>query len=68
MKRLLQFFEYQHLPMNLQDISKAYYQVAHWMVSTLPENAESTVAMRKLLEAKDCAVRSILYKEPTANV
>lgn len=65
MKRLLQFFEYQHLPMNLQDISKVYYQVAHWMAETLPENPESTVAMRKLIEAKDCAVRSILYKEPT---
>jgi hypothetical protein len=68
MKRLLQFFEYTHLPINLQEISKVYYQVAHWMAVTLPENAESTVSMRKLLEAKDSAVRSVLYKEPTPNI
>jgi hypothetical protein len=26
--------------------------------------SERTVALRKLLEAKDCAVRALLYKEP----
>lgn len=28
----------------------------------LPDNAEKTVALRKLLEAKDCAVRAVLYR------
>ena len=27
----------------------------------LPRNPERTVALRKLLEAKDCAVRAVLY-------
>lgn len=45
-----------------------YYNLAIWMKENLPSNAESTVAMRKLLEAKDCAVRSVLYKDPTVNV
>lgn len=29
----------------------------------LPRNAERTTALRKLLEAKDCAVRAVLFKE-----
>ncbi len=68
MDKLIQFFEYAHLPSHLQEVSKSFYQIAHWMKATLPSNAESTVAMRKLLEAKDCAVRSVLYKDPTVNV
>lgn len=64
MDNLIQFFEYAHLPMNLQEVSKSFYQIAHWMKETLPSNTESTVAMRKLLEAKDCAVRSTLFKFP----
>lgn len=30
------------------------------MVDTLPAGAETTAALRKLLESKDCAVRSAL--------
>jgi hypothetical protein len=63
MKRLIQFFEYKHLPPNLQEVSKPFAQMAQVLMAKLPENAESTVAMRKLLEAKDCAVRAVLYKE-----
>lgn len=62
MKNLIQFFQYRHLPENLQTISEPYCELAEWMKENLPENPESTVAMRKLLEAKDCAVRSILFK------
>ena len=63
MERLLQFFEYQHLPPHLQEVSKPFCELAHTMIRTLPGNPESTVAMRKLLEAKDCAVRAKLYKD-----
>lgn len=62
MNRLIQFFEYQHLPEHSQRISMNFYNLAKWMLENLPENAESTVAMRKLLEAKDCAVRAVLFK------
>jgi hypothetical protein len=64
MQKLIQFFEYKHLPEHLQTVSKEFNFLAHSMLTLLPENEESTVAMRKLLEAKDCAVRSTLYKEP----
>ncbi len=63
MNRLMQFFKYDHLPEHLQAISKPFAELACHIDSTIPANAESTVALRKLLEAKDCAVRAVLYKE-----
>jgi ferritin-like protein len=59
---LLQFFEYAHLPPHLQDVSKHFHTLAHLLVAALPENPERTVAIRKLLEAKDCAVRAKLFR------
>lgn len=64
--RMMQFFAYSHLPPHLQEISKPFGDLAELIVSTLPANAERTAGLRKLLEAKDCAVRAKLYKEPTA--
>lgn len=60
--RMLQFFAYAHLPPHLQDISRPFGEMAEQIVITLPSNPERTVALRKLLEAKDCAVRALLYK------
>ena len=62
--RMLQFFAYDHLPPNLQAVSRPFHELATEIVETLPSNPERTVALRKLLEAKDCAVRALLYKEP----
>lgn len=31
--------------------------------ATLPSNPEKTVALRKLVEAKDCTVRAVLFKD-----
>jgi hypothetical protein len=59
---LLQFFVYEHLPMHLQEISKPFGDLANEIVGTLPRNPERTVALRKLLESKDCAVRARLFK------
>lgn len=64
---MLQFFQYQHLPENLQKISKPFGQMAYSIAATLPRNPERTAALRKLLEAKDCAVRAILYKTSDIN-
>ena len=60
---LLQFFAYEHLPAHLQSISKPFGELANALVASLPRNPERTVALRKLLEAKDCAVRAQLFKE-----
>ena len=64
MDRLLQFFAYEHLPPHLQIVSQPFGDLARELAKSLPANAESTTALRKLLEAKDCAVRAVLYKEP----
>lgn len=59
---LSQFFEYAHLRPDLAEVSKPFCELAAWIVSTLPRNPERTVALRKVLEAKDCAVRAKLAK------
>jgi hypothetical protein len=59
----LQFFAYKHLPEHLQVVSQPFGDFAEIIVDTLPDNPERTMALRKLLEAKDCAVRAVLYKE-----
>ena len=64
--RLLQFFEYGHLPDKLKDVSRPFGELALRVCDTLPSNPERTVALRKLLEAKDCAVRALIYKEPNS--
>lgn len=59
---ILQFFAYEHLPAHLQAVSKPFGEMAEQVVLTLPRNPERTVALRKLLEAKDAAVRALLAK------
>lgn len=55
---ILQFFAYEHLTPNLAAVSKPFSNLAVHIVTALPRNAERTVALRKLLEAKDAAVRA----------
>ncbi len=57
---LLKFFKYEHLPAELQVVSEPFCTLAFYVADRLPNNAEKTVALRKLLEAKDCAVRAVL--------
>jgi hypothetical protein len=63
---LMQFFSYAHLPDRLQDTSRAFSELAVYIENTLPNNPEKTVALRKLLEAKDCAVRANIFKMDAA--
>lgn len=60
MEHLIQFFEYEHLPEHLKSVSQPFYITAHNLYRDLPRNPESTVALRKLLESKDCAVRAVV--------
>lgn len=57
---LMKYFKYDHLPPKLQKISKYFYDLGWVIQRTLPENHQSDKALEKLLEAKDCAVRSVL--------
>jgi hypothetical protein len=58
---ILQFFECSHLPTHLQAVSQPFGTLAELIVETLPRNPERSVALRKLLEAKDAAVRAKLF-------
>ncbi len=60
--RLMQFFSYEHLPAHLRGTSEACARLAQEMDRTLPETAEKTAGLRKLLEAKDCFVRALIEK------
>ena len=73
-EHILQFFAYDHLPSHLKTISKPFCELAHSIVfgdndprggnvtsgPPVPRNPDRTVALRKLLEAKDAAVRAVL--------
>jgi hypothetical protein len=59
---LLQFFAHAHLPEHLALVSRPFALLAENLLRDLPRNAERTTALRKLLEAKDCAVRAVIAK------
>ena len=62
-EHIIQFFAFAHLPPNLQEVSRPFGEMAQKIVDTIPRNPERTVALRKLLESKDAAVRALLAKE-----
>ena len=55
-KHILQYFTYKHLPPHLQEVSQPFCELAQ-RVAEGGDGPEATVALRKLLEAKDAAVR-----------
>lgn len=59
-EHVLQYFSYAHLPSRLQEISKDFRELAYKTAERSPQSRETTVALRKLLEAKDAAVRAVL--------
>lgn len=60
--RLMRYFAYDHLPPHLQERSKRFRDLAVEIIEDTGwrDDAEVTVALRKLLEAKDAAVRACL--------
>jgi hypothetical protein len=66
MSDILQFFMYAHLPSHLQAVSRPFCELAHNIVEIYPEEhpAEKATVLRKLLEAKDAAVRCYIPREP----
>lgn len=59
-QHVLKFFSYTHLPDHLQGISRPFCELAHEVAMRAPQNQETTIALRKLLEAKDAAIRAML--------
>jgi len=61
---ILKFFKVGHLPERLARVSRPFCDLAIEIAQTLPRCAERSVALRKLLEAKDAAVRAALEDAP----
>ena len=57
---ILNYFNYEHLPQDLQLVSGKFHNLAYYLAASLPESAETSAGLRKLLEAKDCFVRANL--------
>jgi hypothetical protein len=65
-EHILQFFTFEHLKPPLAAVSTPFCTLAHEIVANLPRNPERTAALRKLLEAKDAAVRAFIAKPVAA--
>lgn len=59
-QQIMRYFDYDHLPIALQGISRPCGELAEAMCTVLPDGPELTTGLRKLLEAKDCFVRAAL--------
>ena len=57
---IMKYFAYSHLPAELRETSRAIWELAARMETDIPDSAEKSAGLRKLLEAKDCFVRAAL--------
>lgn len=53
----IKYFKYEHLPPDLQEISKPIAELANFLEELLEDGPEKSAGMRHLLEAKDSFVR-----------
>lgn len=60
MTPIMRYFEVDHLPAELREVSERFAVLAKEIDDTLPDGAEKSAGLRKLLEAKDCCVRAAL--------
>jgi len=59
---LVRCFKFRHLPPHLQLVSARFADLAI-TIAEGPANIETSVALRKLLESKDAAVRAVALNE-----
>ncbi|WP_232626719.1 hypothetical protein [Streptomyces alfalfae] len=57
---IMRYFQFAHLPAELQAVATLFSKLAYDLYTTLPAGPELSVALRKLLESKDAAVRAAL--------
>lgn len=60
---IMRYFGYDHLKEPMRTVSQGFSELAN-AIDMLPGGAEKSVALRKLLEAKDAAVRSVVFEAP----
>ena len=60
-EEMLRYFAFSHLPEGpMRETSRMFCHLAFMVVRTVTRSAERTVALRKLLEGKDAAVRAAM--------
>lgn len=60
--RMLKWFDWEHLPKGeLREVSSHFKELALTVCSLVKAGPERTVALRKLLESKDAAVRAVVH-------
>jgi hypothetical protein len=65
-KRLRKLFEYDHLPENLQKVSRIFARTAvEMLIAAEQDTPEVTEALRKLWEAKNLLVVAVARPEVT---
>lgn len=58
---IARYFSYAHLPPRLQDVSRVFCEAAERIGAlTVTDEDQRRIALQRLLEAKDAAVRAIL--------
>lgn len=57
---ILRYFHYEHLLPHLAAVSKPFCDLAEELDRNLPDGEEKKAALRKLLESKDAAVRTLV--------
>lgn len=62
-ERMYKWFDLEHLPVGsmARIISAPFKKLAEMIIENLDPGPERTVALRKLLEAKDAAVRAAIH-------
>lgn len=61
---VLRFFEADHLPEGpIKDMALTYRSMAYGLANRIDPDPELTVALRRLLESKDAAVRAVVVME-----
>lgn len=55
-RHLAKHFAFGHLPEHLQEISRRFAELGQFLVESQHDGPELTEALRKLWEAKNCAV------------
>jgi len=47
-----------------EDVRALYIDLATMVVAMVPQGPERTVALRHLLDSKDCAIRGMIFDRP----
>lgn len=63
-REALRWFEFDHLPEDLQEVAHPIYDLADNLYESLGSSSEKSAGLRHLLEAKDCFVRAAVADRP----